>query len=500
LATMNGVTSSDEEGASTNISMQSGETTPLITDEITKFKRRLDGPDSFYQRLDYFFKVTERGSTINTELKSGLTTFLTLSYIILVNPPLMAEAGLSLDLTTTGTCVASAITTALVGVWANLPLGCAPGIGLTAYFTYGLVGPAVSAHNALAASFLSGVVCLIFSVSGLSDKLLKYIPDYIKYSTIVGMGLLIAFIGLVDMEAVQKGERSTLLEMGALANWRLWLSFMSLFFLITLYSRGVQSACLLSLSLTSIIFFCVSEIWPTKFVDFPVFSNPTHLIDFGFSPSIMLVGVISFFFVLLFDVSGVIYGCGHKCGMFDENGNIQGYREVMISVSIGTMIAALMGCSPMIVGVESMSGIATGGRTGLTAVVCALLFLLSTFFRPLLTFIPATATSPILVFVGIMMMEQVVNINWHDTTIALPAFLTIVIMPFTYSISNGVFVGILSAIFMTTINFCLDLFLPRTKVTPMRSPRGPLPLSTPKGDIPPLRASVDLGESSYEEL
>jgi len=464
--------SESDEDASTYISTNSGETTPLIPYKSPLDEHRKKRAET-YERLDAFFKITERGSTISTELKSGLTTFLTLSYIILVNPPLMSEAGLSLDLTTTGTCVASAITTLMIGIWANLPLGCAPGIGLTAYFTYGLVGDNVSPENALAASFLSGVVCLLFSVSGLSDRLLKYIPEYIKYSTIVGMGLLIAFIGLVDMGAVQRGETESLLKLGALTSWKLWLSFMSLFLLVTLYSRGIQSACLISLCMASLIYFFISEEWPTQFFDLPFFESPRRLLDFHCAPFSMSIGVASFFFVLLFDVSGVVYGCGHKCGLMDENQQILGAREVMISVSVGTILSALMGCSPMIVGVESMSGIATGGRTGLTAVVSAFLFLLSTFFRPLLTFIPSAATSPILVFVGIMMMEQVGNIDWQDTTIALPAFLTIVIMPFTYSISNGVFVGIISAVLMKSIKLFLQLWFPEntTPMQPMSSPR-----------------------------
>merc|ERR1719204_1452132 len=274
------------------------------------------------------------------------------------------------------------------------------------------------------------------------------------------MGLLIAFIGLIDMGLVQKGERDTLLEMGDLTDWTLWLSSMSLFILVSLYSRNFDSACLVSLTFTSLIFFIVTQEWPTQIADLPAAESPVKMFKFGhLIPS--LVGIISFFFVLLFDVSGVVYGIGQKCGLIDSNDQIIGAREAIMSVSIGTIISGFLGCSPMIVGVESMSGVATGGRTGLTAVVCSILFLLSTFFRPLLQFIPTAATSPILVFVGVLMMEQVTCIPWTDKAISLPSFLTIVIMPFTYSISNGVFVGMFSVVLMGFIDFLWDRLSPR---------------------------------------
>jgi len=418
--------------------------------------------------LDNYFRITERGSTFWLETQAGLTTFLTMSYIVIVNPLLMASSGLDKNVCIAGTCIASAVTSFLVGVFGNLPVGCAPGIGLTAYFTYGLVGGVTTAEQALAISMLSGLIMVILTLSGLANMILNNIPRYIKSATIVGMGLLISLIGMVDLKLVVPGTNGSILSLGDLSRWNIWLAIFALVAMCCLHYKEFKSGCLLTIVLVSLIVFGIENSWPSQIVSVPAVRSPVQLLDFHFqSVASVITGIISFILVLLFDVSGVIYGCAKKAALVNEDNKVPGQFQSLLSVSVGSILASFVGCSPIIIGVESMSGIAAGGRTGFTAVVVSFMFALSLVIGPLLGSVPVEAYSPVLMFVGVIMMEQVKCINWSHTPEALPAFFTIAFMSFTYSIANGVFAGLFFLLVMKAIHFTTcGRFLHRMSVTP----------------------------------
>lgn len=411
------------------------------------------GGNPICKYLDRFFQISQRGSSVSTEIRAGLVTFLTMSYIILVNPPLMSMCGVEIHVAQSGTSCASAITTFLVAMFANLPVGCAPGIGLTAYYTYGLVeNPTFTWEMGLTCVIISGALIFFMTFVGISKLLLDNIPYYIKISTVVGMGLLIAFIGFTNIGLVVKGEHGAITALGDLTDWKIWLSIGALFVMAGMHMKQWSSSLLVTIVVTCVIFYAVTNSWPQSFVSYPSFLLPTKTLDFYFPITKAVLGIISFILVLLFDVSGVLFGVGNLANITDENGHLPGTDAALLSVAIGTVIAGFTGCTPIIVAVESGAGIASGGRTGLTGLVVSILFALSIFLGPLLDAVPNCATSPVLIFVGVLMMQQVKEIDWGEISVAIPAFLTVVFMPFTFSIGNGIFAGIIGLIFIKIVS------------------------------------------------
>jgi len=400
--------------------------------------------------IDDFFKITERGSTIGTELRAGLTSFLTLSYILLVNPKVMGEAGIPPEDVVSGTCISCCIATIIVGLFGNLPFVMAPGLGLSAYFTYGLViredpTTAVSWKKGLAFVGISGVAMVLLSITFLVEKSMKRVPNHIKLGTIIGIGMLLACIGFESSGLVVKGQIADLFNASA---WPIWLSLGGLILIGTLSHYNVKGGILVGVTTCAIVFWSVDNSWPAQVFAMPQLAESFMKMDFSdFSPAIGIPAVLTFLLVALFDCSGCLVGLSMKAGLISNVGeSVPGGTWALVASGVGTILASCTGCSPMIIAVECTSGILDGGRTGLCALTAAFLFAVSLFFAPLFSAIPTVASAPVLVLIGSMMMREVGQIEWAETKVALPSFLTISLMPLSHSISNGVWFGLGSSI------------------------------------------------------
>eukprot|EP00290_Baffinella_frigidus_P019879 CAMPEP_0180220428 /NCGR_PEP_ID=MMETSP0987-20121128/19105_1 /TAXON_ID=697907 /ORGANISM="non described non described, Strain CCMP2293" /LENGTH=467 /DNA_ID=CAMNT_0022181315 /DNA_START=60 /DNA_END=1459 /DNA_ORIENTATION=+ len=404
-------------------------------------------------RIDNFFRISERGSTIGTEIRAGLSSFLTLSYMLLVNPQVMGAAGIDPSDVVTATCLSCAIPTIIVGLFGNLPFVMAPGLGLSAYFTYGLVlkpgaggAPGMTWEQALGCVFISGAIMLLLSVTFLVERAMVLVPSYVKLSTIIGIGMLLACIGFEQMGLVVHGEINDLF---APLSWIIWASLAGLIFIGALTHFDVKGAILMGVVSVSIVVWGGLGAWPTQIVELPDLSKTWMMLSFKGLDINAIPAVLTFLLVALFDCSGCLIGLSMKAGLIrsvGDAGNVPGGVWALIASSVGTMIAAVTGCSPIIIAVECTAGILDGGRTGLTALTAAALFLLSLFFAPLFGAVPAAASAPVLILIGSMMMREVGEIDWSQTRVALPSFLTIALMPMSHSISNGVWFGLGSAI------------------------------------------------------
>ncbi|KAJ0402630.1 hypothetical protein ATCC90586_010869 [Pythium insidiosum] len=383
-------------------------------------------------------------SSIGTEVRAGLSTFLTMSYILLVNPQILGSIGLNTSDVVLATALSSAFGTFVTAVLGNLPFGLAPGMGLSAYLAFGLVqgSRAMTSEKALTCCFLAGVIMALSALSGLSTLIMKCIPKSVKLATVTGMGLLIALIGLKQVSLVVANE-STLVALGDLSDYNVWLCLAGVLLIGTLLSHNVKGSILIGIVVISLISWAIEGNWPREIVSLPrpkySFGETIDLRDISMD---MLPGILGFLFVGVFDVSGILFGMARLAGLEDENHHVPGDIWGYMGASIGTIIAAMMGSSPIIVHVESAAGIKEGGRTGLTSLTIAVLFIVSIFFAPLFENVPPVATSPVLIIVGAMMMGECVNVEWHSIDQAIPAFLTLIMMPFTFSIADGVAFGI----------------------------------------------------------
>eukprot|EP00484_Ammonia_sp_Unknown_P026358 CAMPEP_0197023872 /NCGR_PEP_ID=MMETSP1384-20130603/4510_1 /TAXON_ID=29189 /ORGANISM="Ammonia sp." /LENGTH=559 /DNA_ID=CAMNT_0042452161 /DNA_START=75 /DNA_END=1754 /DNA_ORIENTATION=- len=413
--------------------------------------------------MDNYFEISKRGSSFGTEIRGGTVGFLTLAYIVLLNPQVLAISGIPYQYAASSTCLASGIATLICGIWGNIPVGCGPGVGLSAYFSYGMVPAIMGSHpsrhpyyDGLFMAFLSGAVVFVLTIPGIVTYIVSLLPQFIKVATIVGMGLFLAFVGMVDVGLVVHGKGDAILDLGDMGSWVIWLALMNCLLISSLKYFKINGSLLLCIIVTSIIYFAVSGEWPTEFISFPKFMNPYLVLDPNMIKHLpiqtALESIISFVLIIFLDVSGVTFAIARLCGLCEERRTLMAFQKsAYIGTSIGTMIAALLGCSPIIVCIETSSGAAAGARTGLSAVVMALYFFVSMFLGPVIGAVPAAATSPVLIFIGTLMMGQVGQIAWDNMRIAIPAFFCIAMMPFTYSISNGLFFGVL-AFFMTWLS------------------------------------------------
>jgi len=405
-----------------------------------------------------YFNFRERQNTnLVQEIRAGVVSFLTLSYILLVNGQLLQLAGIPTQECVFGTALASAVGCFIGGLFGNLPFGFAPGLGLSAYLAYGLVhSGAQTKQQALTSCFIVGVMLGVAALTGLSRRLMDCIPRSIKLGTVVGMGLQIALIGLKASDLVVS-DTETVMGLGSLMNIKVWVLLVGLLFTGSLLYHQVPGSILIGVSACTTFVWWATNSWPSKFVEVPALQNTfSENIDFLSLDGFSVGSILTFLFVGLFDVSGVIFGMGNLAGIMDEKANVPGSVWGFLGCSAGTLIAAVFGCSPIIIGVESAAGIKEGGKTGVTALVTGLFFFLSIFFAPVLGSVPEEATAPVLVLVGAMMMGESKNIDWTDMGKAFPAYITIVMMPFTFSIANGVWFGIASAciLFITTGKIC----------------------------------------------
>lgn len=405
--------------------------------------------------LEKLFKLNERKTTVKTEILAGFTSFLAMSYIIIVNPSILHDAGIPQEAALAATIYASVFCTLLFALWANFPVAIAPGMGLNAFFAYTVViGQGLTWQTALGAVFISGVVFFILTVTGIREKIIEGIPDVLKSSIGVGIGLFIAFIGFKNAEIVI-ADKANFVGIGNIASTGPLLALFGLVVAGVLMAKKVKGALLIGILATTVAAMIVGfQKFPTSVGDIISFKLPS-LHDTLFAMDIMgaiqygIIAVIfSFTIVELFDNLSTLIGLSKKAGLMDENGKIENLDRALQADSIGTIASATAGSTALNAYVENATGISEGGKTGLTALTVGILFLLSLVFAPLIFLIPSVATAPILILVGALMLSQIKEISFDDYTDVIPAFLTIIIMPLTYNIGMGLAFGILSYTFL----------------------------------------------------
>ncbi|MBQ0167649.1 MAG: NCS2 family permease [Treponema sp.] len=401
--------------------------------------------------MEKFFKLKERGTTVSKEIVGGITTFLAMAYILALNPDFLSAAGLPWEGVFTATAISAGIATLVMAFIANLPVALASGLGLNAFFAYTVViGMGYSPYFALTAILFEGIIFIILSLCGVREAIIKSIPEGLKKAVAVGIGLFITIIGLANA-GVCDGNQGTLIGFVKFTkdNSQALLAIIGLIITIVLYILKVPGSVLIGIVVTTVIgiipYFGATVI-PADFKPFklpaaPIFCkfefNNVLTIDF-------LIVMITFLFTDMFDTIGTLLGVAEQGNLKDENGDIINVRGALLADAVGTVAGACLGTSTVTSFVESSSGVAAGARTGLASVVTGILFLLSLFLWPLFALIPSAATAPALIFVGFLMMKSVVDIKFDDPTEGIPAFLTIMAMPFAYSIAAGIRFGIVS--------------------------------------------------------
>ncbi|MEW5865715.1 MAG: NCS2 family permease [Bacillota bacterium] len=400
--------------------------------------------------LESVFHLKQNRTNVRTEIIAGVTTFMTMAYIIIVNPSILGNTGMDVGAVMVATILGTALGTLIMAFYANYPFAMAPGMGLNAFFAFTVVlGMGISWQTALAAVFVDGVIFLILTLLPVRRAIINGVPMTLKLAVSVGIGLFIAFIGFQEAGIIVKNP-ATLVGLGSITSPNVLLSLFGLAVMGLLISRKVKGSLLLGILITTIVGM-IFRLNPAPaglagIVGAPPSLAPTFLkMDFRGLLDVGLITVIfTFTFVDLFDTAGTLIGVSTKAGFLNEKGELPRADQALLADAVGTIGGAVFGTSTVTTYIESASGVAEGGRTGLTAVTVAALFLLSLFFAPLVKLIPAAATAPALVIVGIYMMEPVVKINFTDFTEAIPAFLAIVMMPFAYSIAEGLVFGVLA--------------------------------------------------------
>ncbi|MDX1644378.1 MAG: NCS2 family permease [Thermoanaerobaculia bacterium] len=397
--------------------------------------------------LRRWFGLDELGTRPATEVRAGVVTFLTMSYILFVNPQILGQAGMPVADVVVATALAAAIASLVMGLAANYPFALAPGMGLNAYFAFGVVtAMGISWQVALAAVLVEGVLFLILSLSGARRALVEAIPLPIKLATTAGIGLFLAMIGFQNAGLVVD-DAATLVGLGDLRQLPLLLALGGLVATAALLAAGVRGALLFGILGTTVLAWAsgITDV-PARFLSLPHLPRETFLaVDLsGLLDGSLVPVIVAFLFVDIFDTAGTLLGVGRLAGFVDDRGNLPRADRAFTADALGTVAGALLGTSTVTAYVESATGVEEGGRSGLTAVVVAVCFLLALFVTPLMASVPAVATAPALVVVGALMMRGVRDISWRRTEQALPAFLTISLMPLTYSIANGITFGLLA--------------------------------------------------------
>ncbi|MBM7038116.1 NCS2 family permease [Vibrio ulleungensis] len=396
--------------------------------------------------LEKLFKLSEHNTSVRTEVIAGLTTFLTMAYIIFVNPAMLSDAGMDRGAVFVATCLAAAIGCFIMGLYANYPIAQAPGMGLNAFFTYGVVlGMGHTWQVALAAVFVSGIIFMLLSVFKVREWIINSIPQALRIGISAGIGLFLAFIGLQNAGIVVDNP-ATLVSLGHVASLKPALAALGFFLTIGLVYRNVRGAVMIAILIVTGIGLLLGDVQYTGIMSAPPSLAPTLMqLDFSAVFEIGMISVIfAFLFVDLFDTAGTLVGVATKAELLEKDGKLPRLNRALLSDSTATSIGALLGTSSTTSYVESTAGVAAGGRTGLTAVVVGILFLLALFFSPLAGMIPAYATAGALFYVAILMMSGLVNIDWHDLTEAAPVVVTCLLMPLTYSIAEGIALGFIS--------------------------------------------------------
>lgn len=403
--------------------------------------------------LEKLFGFDRNVTRVRTEVLAGITTFLTMAYILAVNPNILSATGMDKGALFTTTVVASAFATLLMAFYAKLPFGLAPGMGLNAFFAYTVcLTMGYTWQFALTAVLIEGLIFILLTVTNLRDKIVDAIPVTLKNAIGAGIGLFISFIGLQNAGIIVNND-ATLISMGNITSGTALLGMIGLVVTSLLLVKGVRGALLFGILITTLIGIPMGI---TKFDG--IFSTPPSIepIFWQFEwhnifTKEMIVVVFTFLFVDMFDTIGTLVGVTTKVGMMDKNGKIPHLKQAFMVDAIGTTAGAMLGTSTITTFVESASGVGEGGRSGLTAFVTAVCFLLSLFFAPFFLSVPGAATAPVLILVGLMMMSSVLKVNFADYSEAIPAFICIIFMPLAYSISDGIVLGMISYVLINLL-------------------------------------------------
>ncbi|GGK59623.1 MULTISPECIES: NCS2 family permease [Flavobacteriaceae] len=403
--------------------------------------------------LDKFFKITENKSTLKTEIVAGITTFMTMVYILAVNPGILSAAGMDKDAVFTATALSAVIATLVMALVAKLPFALAPGMGLNAFFAFTVVlGMGYSWEFALTAVFLEGIIFILLTAFNIRELIVNSIPLNLKHAVSVGIGLFIAFIGLKGTGLIVDNP-ATLVSLGSMKEPAVLVGLAGVLIIGVLLTKKIKGAILIGILASTILgLFVGVTIVPEDFtlVSLPPSIEPIFF-KFDFSQIFtidMLIVLFTFLFVDMFDTVGTLVGVSSKSGMLDKDGKVPRVKQALFADSIGTFVGAILGTSTVTTYVESAAGVAEGGKTGMTALTVAIMFALSLFFAPLFMIIPAAATAPALIIVGLFMISPIMKIDLTDYTEAIPAFFTIIMMPLTYSIAEGIVFGMLSYVLL----------------------------------------------------
>ncbi|MGE5652624.1 NCS2 family permease [Noviherbaspirillum sp. UKPF54] len=395
--------------------------------------------------MERLFKLREQNTDVRTEVLAGLTTFLTMAYIVFVNPSILGDAGMPKDAVFVATCVAAAIGTLVMGLYANYPIAMAPGMGLNAYFAYGVVkGMGFSWEAALGAVCISGILFVIVSLVRIREMIIRGIPHSVRTSITAGIGLFLAIISLKNAGIITS-HPATYITLGDLHKAPAILAIVGFFLIVSLDRLKVKGAILIGIVAVTILSFFFGGNQFGGIVSMPPSIAPTLFkLDISAALSVGILNVVLVFFLVeLFDATGTLMGVANRAGLLKE-GKMDRLNKALLADSSAIVAGSFLGTSSTTAYIESAAGVQAGGRTGLTAVTVAVLFLACLFIAPLAGAVPAYATAPALLFVSCLMLRELVDISWDDTTESVPAVVTALMMPFTYSIANGVAFGFIS--------------------------------------------------------
>jgi len=414
---------------------------------MSKPQSNVSGGQGLFERL---FKLTQHGTTVRTETIAGLTTFLTMVYIVFVNPQILGVAGMDKQAVFVTTCLIAAFGSILMGLIANLPVALAPAMGLNAFFAFVVVGAmGISWQIGMGAIFWGAIGFLLLTIFRIRYWMIANIPASLRIGITAGIGLFIGMMGLKNAGIIVPNV-DTIVTIGNLTSHNVLLGALGFFIIAVLASRNIHAAVLVSIVVTTVIGLIIGDVHYTGFFSMPPsVTSVVGQVDLKGSLNIGLAGVIfSFMLVNLFDSSGTLIGVTDKAGLTDANGKFPQMKQALYVDSISSVAGAFVGTSSVTAYIESSSGVSVGGRTGLTAVVTGLLFLLVIFISPLAGMVPAYAAAGALIYVGVLMTSSLARVTWDDLTEAVPAFVTAVMMPFSFSITEGIALGFISYVVM----------------------------------------------------
>ncbi len=400
--------------------------------------------------LDNIFKLNVSGTNIKREILAGFTTFITMSYIIFVNPQIMSTTGMDFGAVFVGTCLAASIACFIMGFVANWPVGLAPGMGLNAFFTYSVVGEmGYSWETALGAVFLSGILFFIMSVTPLRKWMIDSIPTNLRIAMASGVGFFIGFIGLKN-GGIIVSNNTTFLSLGDFSNIETLLSALGFLLIAILTIRNIKGSIIISILAITILSLTFGLVEFNGVISYPPSLGPVflHLDVIGAIDITMISIIASFLFVNLFDTTGTLFGVATRANFIDEKGNISNLGKALKCDSSTSIIGTFFGCAPVTSYVESSSGIEAGGRTGLTAITIGFLFLFSIFLSPLASIVPSYATSGALIYVSFLILSGLQKLDWADLSELIPSLIIVVMIPLTFSIADGISLGFIAFIVM----------------------------------------------------